>query len=146
MLLPPLAMIMVRLTLLRGCDTWLLRVANERMLAAFGNNTKRLTNIPARLVLRRLHWFGHAARRPEEEAIKAGAVMLVAKTMWRPTVDDTQRGPGAALQTVNAGERAGWKLAQDRPALSAPIRDVVSSIGAASSTHPGECRHKCNYT
>ncbi len=29
-----------------------------------------LTSIPTLLVQRRLHWFGHAARRPEGELIK----------------------------------------------------------------------------
>ncbi len=37
------------------------------------------------------------------------------------------------------------KLAQDRRARSVCVRDVVSSIGDAGSTRPGECRHKYMY-
>ncbi len=81
----------VRSILLYGCETWPARVADERMLEVFNNDSIRrilhvrrrdcvpsveqrrrlcLTSIPALLVQRRLHWFGHAARRPEGELIK----------------------------------------------------------------------------
>ncbi len=72
----------VRSILLYGCETWPVRVAEERSLEAFDNDSIRrilhvrrrdcvpsmelrrrlcLTHIPALLVQRRLHWFGHAA-------------------------------------------------------------------------------------
>ncbi len=81
----------VRSTLLYGCETWPVRVADERMLEVFDNDSTcrilrvrhrdfvqseelrrrlRLTSIPALLVQRRLRWFCHAARRPESELIK----------------------------------------------------------------------------
>ncbi len=74
-----------------GCETWPVRVADERMLEVFHNDSTHrilrvrrrdcvpsvklrhrlcLTSIPALLVQRRLRWFGHAARRPEGELIK----------------------------------------------------------------------------
>ncbi len=67
------------------------RVANDRLLNVFDiDNVRRilrvrrsdcvrrvelrsrlyLTNVPALLVQRRLHWFGHATRRPDYELIK----------------------------------------------------------------------------
>ncbi len=80
-----------RSILLYGCETWSVRVANERMLEVFGNDSIRrilhlrrrdcvssvalrrrlcLTCILPLLVQRRLGWFGHAARRPADELIK----------------------------------------------------------------------------
>ncbi len=77
--------------LLCGCETWPVRVADERILEAFDNDSIRrilrvrrrdcvpsvelrrhlsLTSIPALVVQRRLRWFGHAARRSEGELIK----------------------------------------------------------------------------
>ncbi len=74
-----------------GCETWHVRVADERMLEVFDNDSIRrilrvrrrdcvlsvelrrrlsLTSIPALLVQKRLRWFGHTARRPEGELIK----------------------------------------------------------------------------
>ncbi len=78
-------------TLLYGCETWPVRVTDERMLAVFDNDSirrilrvrrrdfvqseelrrrLRLASISALLVPRRLRWFGHPARRPEGELIK----------------------------------------------------------------------------
>ncbi len=83
--------LLVRSILLYGCETWSVRVADERMLEVFDNDSIRrilrvrrrdcvpsvelrrrlcLTSIPALLVQKRLRWFGHAARRPEGELIK----------------------------------------------------------------------------
>ncbi len=83
--------VVVRSILLYGCETWPVRVADERMLEVFDNDSirrilrvrrrdcvtsvelrRRLshTGIPALLAQRRLRWFGHAARRPEGELIK----------------------------------------------------------------------------
>ncbi len=73
-----------------GCETCPVRVADQRMLEVFDNDSVRrilrvrrrecvssvklrrlsLTSIPALVVQRRLRWFGHAARRPEGEVIK----------------------------------------------------------------------------
>ncbi len=81
----------MRSILLYGCETWPVRVDDERMLEVFDNDSIRrilrvrrrdcvpsvelrrrlsLTGIPALLVQRRLRRFGHAARRPEGELIK----------------------------------------------------------------------------
>ncbi len=81
----------VRSILLYGCESWPVRVTDESMLGVFDNDSIRrilrvrhrdcvpsvelrrglcLTSIPALIVQRRLHWFGHAARRPEGELIK----------------------------------------------------------------------------
>ncbi len=81
----------MRSILLNGCETWPVRVADERVLEVFDNDSisrilrvrrrdcvpsvelrRRLclTRIPALLEQRRLRWFGHAARRPEGELIK----------------------------------------------------------------------------
>ncbi len=67
----------MRPILLNGCETWPVRVADERMLEVFGNvppvELRRrpcLTSILALLVQRRLRWFGRASRRPEGELIK----------------------------------------------------------------------------
>ncbi len=69
----------VRSILLYGCEAWPARVVDKRMLAVFDNKSirrilhvrhrdyvpsvvlrrrLRLTSIPARVVQRRLHWFG----------------------------------------------------------------------------------------
>ncbi len=81
----------MRSILFFGCETWPVRVADERLLEVFDNDSIRrilrvrrtdcvpsvelrrrlsLTSIPALLVQRRLRWFGHAARRLEGELIK----------------------------------------------------------------------------
>ncbi len=80
-----------RSILLYGCEIWLVRVADERMLEVFDNDSIRrilcvrrrdcvpsvelrrrlsLISIPALLVQRRLRWLGHTARRPDGEPIK----------------------------------------------------------------------------
>ncbi len=89
--------------LLLGCETWPVRVADERMFEAFDNDSIRrilrvrcrdcvpsvelrrrlcLTSIPAMLMQRRLRWFGHAARRPEGELIKDLLLPIPPRT-WR---------------------------------------------------------------
>ncbi len=96
----------VRSILLYGCETWPVRVAGERMLEVFNNDSIRrilrvkrrdcvpsvelrrrlcLTRIPALLVQRGLHWFGHAARRPEGELIKDLLFPTPSRTCRRPT-------------------------------------------------------------
>ncbi len=44
-------------------------VADERILVVFDNDNIRLTSIPA-LLVQRLRWLGHAARRLDGELIK----------------------------------------------------------------------------
>ncbi len=111
-----------------------------------------LTSITALLVQRRLHWFGHAARRPEGELIKNLLLPTPPRT-WR-------RRAGGQLKTWAitikvdlepiSGPRvfghARWKkewvkvsseLGQDRRAWSCSVRDVVNAIGDAGSTRPG---------
>ena len=75
----------VRTILLYGCETWPMRVADQRRLEVFDNDCLRsilhyrrldrvptatlrqrlsLRPLPSVLLQRRLRWFGHAARRP----------------------------------------------------------------------------------
>ncbi len=93
----------VRSILLYGCETWPVRVADERMLEAFDNDSilrvrRRdcvpfvelrhhlcLTSMPALLVQRRLRWFGHATRRPGGELIKDLLLPTPPRT-WRRRV------------------------------------------------------------
>ncbi len=93
----------MRSILLYGCETWPVRVADERMLEVFDNDSIRcilrvrrrdcvpsvelrrrlcLTSIPALLGQRRLRWFGHAARRPEGDLIK-DLLLLTPPRTWR---------------------------------------------------------------
>ncbi len=95
--------VVVRSILLYGCESWPVRVADERMLEVFDNDSSRriltvrrrdcvpsvelrrrlcLTSIPALLVQRRLRWFGYAARRPEGELIK-DLLLTTPPRMWR---------------------------------------------------------------
>ncbi len=85
--MPGVSLAVVCSILLYGCHTWPLQEADERMFEVFYNDSicrilrerrrdcvpsvelrRRLclTRIPALLVQRRLSWFGHAARSPEE--------------------------------------------------------------------------------
>ncbi len=80
----------VRSILLYKCETWTVRVADERMLAVFDDDSMRrilhvrrrdyvpmeelgrrlsLTCLPGQLDQRRLRWFGHAVRRPAGDVI-----------------------------------------------------------------------------
>ncbi len=81
----------MRAILLYGCETWPVRVADERVLEVFENDSLlrilhvrrrdceqsvelrrrlSLTSISALFVQRRFHWFGHDAKRSEGELIK----------------------------------------------------------------------------
>ncbi len=98
----------VRSILLYGCETWPIRVSDERMLEVFDNDSIRrilrvrrrdcvpsvelrrrlcLTSIPSLLVQRRLRWFSHAARRPEGELIKDLLLATPPRTWRRRTGD-----------------------------------------------------------
>ncbi len=119
--------------LLNGCETWPVRVADERMLEAFDNDSIRrilrvkrrdcvpfvklrrhlcLTSMSALLVQRRLRWFGHAARRPEGELIKDFLLPTPPRT-WRrraggPAEDmgyHDQGRPGTDLRTASLRPR-----------------------------------------
>ncbi len=142
----------VRSILLYGCETWPVRVADERMLEVFDNDSIRrilrvrrrdcvpsvelrrrlcLTSIPALLVQRRLHWFGHAARRPEVEPIKDLLLPTPPRT-WRRRTGSRPKTRAttikADLEPLSAPRvfgRARWRkdwvnvpsnLAQDRRA------------------------------
>ncbi len=70
---------MVRSILLDGCETWPVRVADERILEVFDNSSSTmvelqrrlvLTYIPTQLIQRGLRWFGRAARRPDGAQIR----------------------------------------------------------------------------
>ncbi len=94
----------VRSILLCGCEPWPVRVADERMLEVYDNDSIRrilhlrrrgcvpsvelqrylcLTSMSALLVQRRLRWFGHAAKGPEGELIKD--LLLSTPTRMWPT-------------------------------------------------------------
>ncbi len=94
----------VRSILLYGYEIWPVRVADERMLEVFDNDSihrilrvrrrdyvpsvelrRRLTRIPPLLVQRRLRWFGHTARRPEGELIKDLLLPTPPRTWHRRT-------------------------------------------------------------
>ncbi len=114
----------MRSILLYGCETWHVRVADERMLEVFDNDSIHrilrvrrincvpslelcrrlcLTSIPALLVQRRLRCFGHAARRPEGELIKD-----LAQTSWRFAEgmgNHDQGRPVTALRTASLRPR-----------------------------------------
>ncbi len=93
----------MRSILLYGCETWLVRVADERMLEVFDSDSIRRilrvrrrdciplvelrrrpcpASIPALFVQRRLRWFGHAAKRPEDELIK-DLLLPTPPRVWR---------------------------------------------------------------
>ncbi len=93
-------------SLLWSVSNNLVRVADERILEVFDNNsTRRIlrvrrrdcvpslelrrrlcrTSIPALLVQRRLRWFGHATRCPEGELIKDLLLPTPSRT-WRRRV------------------------------------------------------------
>ncbi len=89
--------VVVRSIKLYGFETSPVRVADERMLDVFDNDSIRrrdcvpsvelrrrlcLTSRPALLVRRRLHWFGHAERRPEGELIK-DLLLPTSPRTWR---------------------------------------------------------------
>ncbi len=112
-----------------------------------------LTSIPALRVQRRLHWFGHAARRAEGELIKDLLLPTPPRTWHRraggqlKTWDTTIKADLEPISGSRVFGYAQWRkdwvkvsseLAQDRRAWSASVRDVVSAVGDA----PGECRRK----
>ncbi len=149
--------IVVRSIVLYGCQTWTVRVADERMLTVFDNESihriqhaKRrdwvpkvelrrrlcLASTPALLVQRRLRWFGHAARRPEVELTKGLLLPKPPRTWCRRTrgkLTTWATTIKADLQPL-PGPRVSSKLAQHRRAWSVSGRDVINSIGDAGST------------
>ncbi len=114
--------------LLYGCEAWSVRVTDERMLEIFGNDGIRhilhgrrrdcvpsvelrrrlcLTSILALLVYRRLRWFSHAARRPDDELIKDLLLPTPPRT-WR-------RRTGGPLKTwATTRSRQTWNRSPDR--------------------------------
>ncbi len=123
----------MRSILLYGCETWPVRVADERMLEVFDNDSIRcilhvkrrdcvptveprhrlcLTSLPALLVQRKRRWFGHAARRSEGELIKDLLLPAPPRTLrrraCRPVEDMGNRDqgqPGTDLWTANLPPR-----------------------------------------
>ncbi len=96
----------VRSTLLCGCETWTVRIADEMMLMVSENCSihthlhvrrrdclpavelrcsLRITCIPVQLVQRRLRWFGHAARLPDQRLIKDLLLSTPPRTWSRRT-------------------------------------------------------------
>ncbi len=102
---------MVYSILLYGCETWSVRLADERVLEVFDNDGVRLilrvrrrdcvssvelrrrlclTNMTTLLIQRRLRRFGHAARRPAGELIKDLLLPTPLRTYRRRTGDQTK--------------------------------------------------------
>ncbi len=119
----PVYQAVVHPILLYGCETRPIRVAEERILEGFDNDSIRrilrvkrrdcvpsvelrrrlcLTSIPTLLVQRRLRWFGHAARRPEGELIK-DVLLPTPSRMWR-------RRTGGQLKTWATTIKADLRL------------------------------------
>ncbi len=108
-------------------------------------------SIMARLVQIRLRWFGHAARRPECELIKKLLLPTPPRT-WRrraggqlktwATTTKADLEPTSAPRVFGHTQwKKDWvkvssKLAQDRRAWNASVRDVVSAIGDAGLISP----------
>ncbi len=84
-----------------------------------------LTRIPALLVQRRLHWFGHAATTIKADLEPISGPRVLGHVRWRQD-----------------WVKVSSELAQYRRAWSASVRDVVNAIGDAGSTRPGDCRRK----
>ncbi len=111
-----------------------------------------LTSIPALLLQRRLRWYGYAARRPEGELIK-GLLLPTPPPTWRrraggqlKTWATTIKADLRPLSGPEVFGHARWRkdwvkvsseLAQDRPAWSASVRDVVKAFGDYGSTRLG---------
>lgn len=162
----------VRSILLYGCETWPVRVADLKKVEVFDNDclrrilcfrridrvrtstlrqTCRLQPIPAALRLRRLRWFGHAARRPPGELVRdcllprplpgwrkrAGGQL---KT-WATTLkEDLEPISGPNVVGLRRWKRdwaeIGVELAQDRRSWAAAERDASNVLGDAGSTRP----------
>ncbi len=125
----------VRSVLLCGCETWPVKVADERILEVFDNASMRrilrvrrrdcvppvelrrrfcLTSKTALLVQTRPRWFGHAARRPEGELIKDLLVPTPPRTggqaSWKPAEgmgNHDEGRPGTESLATHDGERTG---------------------------------------
>ncbi len=111
----------------------------------------RLTSIPTKIAQRRLFWFGHSTRRPDGEVIKDLFLPTPQRTWrkrvggqmktWTTTIKSSMEPLSEPWVLGYARWRKDWakvwsELVQDRRALSATIRHVVSSIGDAGSTRP----------
>ncbi len=111
----------MRSILLYGYETWPVRVADERMLEVFDNDSIRrilhvrhwdcgpsvelrhrlyLTSIPALLVQRRLRWFGHAARWADQGSTSAQPASYVAQANWRPVEDVGRHGTPVQITSL----------------------------------------------
>ncbi len=148
------------------CETWPLRVGDERTLEVFDNDSigrilrvrrwdcvpsvelrRRLclTSISVLLVQRRLLWFGHAARRPEGELIK-GLLLPTSPRTWR-------RRAGGQLKTRATTIKATWNRSPDRESSATHDGErtgwkcLVSCTGPPSleclRTRRGQCSWLC---
>ena len=163
----------VRTSLLYGCETWAVTASDQRKLEVFDNDCLRrilrvrridhvpvitlrrtchLISVPSLLLQRRLRWFGHVSRRPQDELLHR-ALHISPDVSWR-------RRPGGQLKTWSTtikqdlslmsgpqvhGLRT-WNrcwlqlsvdLAQDRRAWAAAVRDIINGREEASSFRPG---------
>ncbi len=120
----------------RSRPTWNRSPDRESSATHDGERTGCLTSMSALLVQRRLHWFGHAAKRPEGPSHQGPS----------PAHTNSNVADLESLSRLRVFGHARWKkdwvkvsneLAQDRRAWNASLRDVVNSIGDAGSTRPG---------
>ncbi len=129
-----------------SCETWLVRVVDERALSVFENDSicqiLHVMELPRRLCLtdtarakKTVRWFGHAARRLDDELIKE--VLLPtwrlrrcgqsrSRQSWSP------RDFGCARRRKDR-VNVSTELTQDRRAWGASLRDAVNSIGGVGS-------------
>ncbi len=143
----------MRWILLYGCETWSARVADERRMEVFDNDSiHRLrlrtisgttasptnTSKPSQLDQRRLRWFGPAARRPDGEQTK-----------------DPHRELEASSRRAQPQSRPNWSPSLDRDLKKSPMSShMITEPGVPPSVPwstrfvmpsqptPGECRQK----
>ncbi len=111
-----------------------------------------ITSILTLFVQKRFRLFGHAVKCPEGELIKYLFLPTPPRTWcrwagvqlktWATTIKAGLEPISGPRVFGNAQWRKDWvkvssKLAQDRRAWSASVRDVVNAIGDAGSTRPG---------
>lgn len=163
----------IRSILLYGSETWAMRVADQRRLEVFDNDClrrilrrRRSDHIPVSalrsacgmfslssvMLQRRLRWFGHVARKPQEE-IASKTLHLTPDPTWRrrqggqtktwlETIkEDLTLISGPATYGLRSWNNSWLQhsvgLAQDRRAWAAAVRDVVNLREEASSFRPG---------
>ncbi len=154
----------VRSILLYGCETWTLRVTDERMLEAFDNGSirrilrvRRRDCVPSVELHRRncltgnysckegpLVWTRRKTSRrwAYQGPSPSHTASHVAQTTWATTIKADLEPISGPRVFGHTRWRKDWEkvfseLAQDRRAWSASVWDVVNADGDAGSTRPG---------